>query len=96
MPPLKKDLSFDSGESIDLSRNDSPDWRNYSLEGIPGGENSWRRSNAGAQERSPSVCSSIVNMRTTRTDSVVEELLSDIYDGRWQVHHLQKTPWQGW
>ena len=35
-------------------------------------------------ERSSSVCSSVVNMRTSRTDSVVEELLSDIYDGRWQ------------
>ena len=37
-----------------------------------------------APERSSSVCSSVVNQKTSRTDSVVEELLSDIYDGRWQ------------
>ena len=80
----RKDDSFGSGESVDLSRNDSPR-SNNSLEDMLDGRNrsSTLALDGGLPERSSSVCSSVVNMRTSRTDSVVEELLSDIYDGRW-------------
>ena len=78
--PSKTEDGFESVESIDLSRDNSPNSSN-SLDGMFRGENASsknrRQSNDGiADDRSSSVC--------RRTDSVVEELLSDIYDGRWQ------------
>ena len=78
--PSKIEDGFESVESIDLSRDNSPNSSN-SLDGMFRGENASSKnrgkSNDGiADDRSSSVC--------RRTDSVVEELLSDIYDGRWQ------------
>ena len=81
--PRKPD-SFDSGESISLSRDGSPGSSNSFEDMLSGRPRSASQGlDGGGHERSSSVCSSVVNMRTSRTDSVVEELLSDIYDGRW-------------
>jgi hypothetical protein len=68
--------SIESVESIDLFQSNSPAINKNFLS-----HDEVSKMHPSEFVRSPSVCSSI--NRASRTDSVVEDLLSDIYDSRW-------------